>query len=629
VDVAIIAVSAPYVLAIVEECGLKGIPYVVLLSSGFADTASAEGIQRQEEILSCARRHGIHLLGTNSVGFISMAENAYAGFGAFFEYEFKPGQIGFVTQSGGVGGSLLTIIDEEHLNFRYFIHTGNAAETDIENVLDAFIDDERTRILLAYIEGLDNKSNFAQVADRALQAGKPLIVWKAGKASTSGNAVVSHTGRLAGDIDRYRAVFARHGVIEIDDSLDLVDVLRLVEVDCIPKGSRVGVVSVSGGAGVIAADCLAVARNLELATFDTEVQSQISTQLPDFANSSNPIDITAQIFNEPDLFEKVVAVLSRQSQVDVVLACIASVHGEIGAQIAKAIVETHQQVDIPIVVVWASRSELNEEAFGLLDEERIARFRSPERALRALDRIMVVAQARERYTGSQEITKVPSKEVLPLASWKQLTEYEVLEVLRSYGVSVPRQRMIQNGIAATQAQSELGLSVMKLQSPEIAHKAKIGAVKLGISDSASALKAFSELSNIGLEQKSAEIRGIMMQEMMKVGVEVICGYVHDSVLGDFLLCGAGGSDVESKGGMQLITMPASYAELVEGVSSAQISSALADIPRGLEQVVNVLIALQDIVTDNPNQVGELEINPLIVNAEGAFAVDALAVPREK
>lgn len=629
VDVAIIAVSAPYVPAIIEECGLKGIPFVVVLSSGFADTGDAEGVQRQEEILSCARRHGIHLLGPNSVGYISMAENVYAGFGAFFEYEFEAGHIGFVTQSGGVGGSLLTIIDEEQLHFRHFIHTGNAADIDIEGVLDAFIDDEGTRILLAYVEGLDNNSDFARVAERSLQAGKPLIVWKAGKASASGNAVVSHTGRLAGDMDRYRAVFSRHGVIEVEDSIDLGDVLRLVDVDCIPKGPRVGVVSVSGGAGVIAADCLDVATNLNLATFDAEVEMEIAAQLPGFATSSNPIDITAQIFNEPDLFEKVVTVLCRQSQVDIILACVASVHGEIGTRIAKAIVDTHARVDIPIVVVWASRNELNGEAFSFLDEERIARFRSPERALRALDRVMEMANARARCARSQHDGKMPGGVMAPLDSWERMTEYEVLEVLHSYGVQIPRQCVVQNGMAAAQAQSELGFSVMKLQSPDIAHKAEIGAVKLGISDRASALKAFSELTAIGVERKSAEIRGIIMQERVKAGVEVICGYVHDNVLGDFLLFGAGGSDVESKDGMQLIEMPASRAELTERLLSAQISSALAAMPRGLEQVVDVLIALQDIVADNPNQVGELEINPLIVNAEGAFAVDALAVPRER
>jgi acyl-CoA synthetase (NDP forming) len=633
VDVVLIAVPAPHVEGVVRECGEKKIPYAVVLSSGFAD-AGGEGVELQESLVRTAHNYGVRILGPNCVGYISMTHNFYGGFGAFFDYQFASGPVGFVTQSGGVGGGLLTILDERGIRFSHFLHTGNAADIDIETGIEAFVDDPDTNVILAYLEGLANDSRFRDVAERALVARKPIIAWKAGKSARSGTAVVSHTGRMAGDIDRYRAVFEKCGVIEVDDTEDLSDTLKLAQMQCIPHGKRVGIVSVSGGAGVIAADCLEEAENIELVDFKDRTESKIAELLPGFATSRNPIDVTAQIFNEPDLFERVVSAVCEENEVDVIVTCIASVHGEIGETIAQAIADTQEKVGVPIVTVWASRDELNAPAFRILDEKLVPIFRSPERALRALDRVALFGTTLAARDHVEEAP--PSAKGKRLGSGhpvtgderlQRLTEYDTLEMLRSYGVAVPEQRLITDEADVAQALREVGAPVvMKIQSPDIAHKAEIGGVSLNVNTEDDAVAAYRQIMDAAATVGDAEIRGIVMQRKGRSGVEIICGYVKDAVLGDFLLCGGGGTDVENKRDMQLIPMPATSSEIGEKVRRVKAAQEIETRKGQIESVVYVLSALQEFVLDYGDALGELEINPVIINDEGAIAVDALAIP---
>lgn len=627
VDVALIAVPATNVIEVVKQCGQQQIPFAVVLSSGFAD-AGGEGVRLQEALVECANQNRVRVIGPNCVGYISMAQKLYAGFGAFFDYQFAPGTVGFVTQSGGVGGSLLTILDEQGIGFRHFVHTGNAADIDIEQVLDAFIDDSGTQVLFAYIEGLAEQSSFAEVARRALHAGKPLIAWKAGTSAQSGSAVVSHTGRLAGDIERYQAVFRKYGIIQVDDTADLADVLTLARAQCCPSGRRVGIVSVSGGAGVVSADCLETAEYLTLAQLSTQTEARIASVLPSFATSRNPVDVTAQIFNQPDLFEKVVATMCENDEVDLIVACVASVHSAVGERIAQAIKQTSQSVDIPIIAVWASRRELNQAAFELLEAANVPLFRTPERALRAADRLGVLAEARARIARLEE--KSPSGDEGPAGdfNWHRTTEVDVLQQLTTYGISVPRLRMVGSKREAVEAAEAMaGPVAMKIQSPDIAHKAAMGGVRLGIADKQAAATAYQELMEAAANVRDAEIRGVVVQEMVGKGPEAICGYVHDRVLGDFLLCGGGGSNTEVARDVRLIRMPATKEEMQDAFVSTRLGQSLARAKHGVNDVVDVLNRLQQVVIDSENGLNELEINPVIVTSSGCIAVDALAIPR--
>ncbi|MDN3519806.1 acetate--CoA ligase family protein [Aquisalimonas lutea] len=635
VDVALIAVPAPNVEGVVEECGKKGIPYAVVLSSGFAD-AGGDGIELQERLVKTAQKYGVRILGPNCVGYISMTHNFYGGFGAFFDYQFASGPVGFVTQSGGVGGGLLTILEERGIRFSHFLHTGNAADIDIETGIEAFVDDPDTNVILAYLEGLANNSRFRQVAERALVARKPIIAWKAGKSARSGTAVVSHTGRMAGDIDRYRAVFERYGVVEVDDTEDLSDTLKLAQMQCIPHGRRVGIVSVSGGAGVIAADCLEEAENVELVDFKDETERKISELLPGFATSRNPIDVTAQIFNEPDLFEKVVGAVCEENEVDVIVTCIASVHGEVGETIARAIADTQSKVGVPIVTVWASRDELNAPAFRILDEKVVPIFRSPERALRALDRVAafgITLTAREKEKEARP-TELPERldgqyDASQDKQLTRLTEFDTLEMLRTYGVAVPEQRLVTDEGDVSQALKDVGTPVvMKVQSPDIAHKAEIGGVALTVESEDDAITAYRQIMDAASKVSGAEIRGVVMQRKSRPGVEIICGYVRDAVLGDFLLCGGGGTDVEKKRDVQLIPMPATTREIRDKVRRVHAVRKFESQHHQFDSLITVISALQQFALDHAGDLGEPEINPVIINEDSVIAVDALAIARK-
>lgn len=635
VDVAVVAVRAHLVEEVLQACGRKAIPFVVILSSGFAD-AGAEGERHQSRLVDQAKTLGVRILGPNCIGYINLQDAVYAGFGAFFEYDFEPGRVAFVTQSGGVGGAILTLADEAGIRFSHFLHTGNEADLGVGPLLGALLENPGTDVLVTYIESLTSSAEFPALASRALAVGKPLVVWKAGTSEASAKAVVSHTGRLAGSIDRYRAVFRKWGVIEVDDTLDLIDVLTIAQSGRLAAGGRVGVVSVSGGAGVIAVDSLEDARHLTLASFATDTVDKISEFLPGFATSENPVDVTAQIFNNPGLFEDVVRTVYEQGEVDLIVAYLASVHSEVGERVAQAVVEAQRQVALPIVVVWAARESLNQSAFEILRREQIPLFRTPERAMRALDRVGPLVEARnaramDQEAGPARTTPRPSQYSRDIGCGG-VVEHDVLELLRSYGVPVPEQRLLTDASHVADAFTDLGGPVvMKLQSPDVAHKAAVGGVRLKVNDLEVARQSFDDLCQVGEDIADAEIRGVLMQRMVGRGLELICGYVHDDVLGDFLLCGMGGGNVEQLRASILVAIPASRKEIARALDEV-LSSTLAHAEgvevgaEARERCCDIIDTLQQVASDYHGKIRELEINPIIVVRDSVCAVDALAVP---
>ena len=620
VDLVIIAVPAAVVPAVIEQAGAKGIAFALVLSSGFAD-AGEDGRARQADLLACAERAGVRVVGPNCVGFISTHHRNYAGFGAFFDYEFTPGPVGFVTQSGGVGGSLLTIADEQGVRFSHFVHTGNAMDVDIETVLDAWVDDPDVNSMVAYIEGLGDSGNFPSIAQRALAAQKPLIVWKAGQSQASASAVVSHTGRMAGDMERYRAVFDRYGVIEVSDSQDLVDVLKISQEGKRPNGGRVGVISVSGGAGVVAVDSLERARALELVEFPVEVEAAIGAELPGFATARNPVDVTAQIFADPDLFHRVVGVLAQHDAADQILACVASVHSDVGVRVAQAIVDAATSLSVPIVVAWSAREELNEAAFALLADAGIPVFKSPERALQAMDRFTEFARkaAREQAaTVSQPVTAGAT-------SWSRTVEFDVLEDLRGRGLTVPKQALVQTAAAAAKAAAGMTFPVVvKLQSPDVPHKAAAGAIRLNLLTAEDVRDAAEHMLGLAASQPEIEMRGVLVQQMAEPGTELILGYLKDRSLGGFLLLGRGGSGVEEMGDRVLLPLPVSADDVAHALGSLQVAQEAGLSAPATAALVGAVQSLQELVGEASADLAEIEINPVIVRGDTVTAVDALA-----
>lgn len=625
IDLAIVAVAAPRVAAVITECGERGIPFAAVISSGFAD-AGGEGAVLQEQLLQTAAAANVRILGPNNVGFINMAASLYAGFGAFFDYNFNAGPVGFVTQSGGVGGSLLTVADEEGIDFGYFVHTGNAADIDIEGVLEHFLTDPDINTMVAYVEGLGTDAKLKSIAYSALAADKPLLVWKAGQHASSMSAVVSHTGRLAGDIDRYRAIFDKYGVVEVNDSLDMVDVLRLAQRRFRPSGGRIGVVSVSGGAGVVAADYLEGSKNLSLADLGDDTVEKVAALLPSFATARNPIDVTAQIFNEPDLFERVVAVLQENQAVDQILACVASVHSAVGVRVAEAIVVAAETLKLPIVVSWAARDSLNAEAFKLLEAANIPVFRSPERALKAMDSMTSFTDAQARLASLLDPATASGNGPAEKLTWARSVEFDVLNALAGYGVTIPAQRLAATAEEAAAAANEVGYPVaVKIQSPDIPHKAAAGGVRLRLQDASEVAAGTREIFDAVATLDAVESRGVVVQTMAAPGTELILGYIRDAALGGFILCGQGGSDVEAVNDRMLIPTPATSEEILAGLDSLRVFRETKASDAELKKVVGVMAALQQLVADSTDGLQEVEINPVIISGGNVTAVDALAV----
>jgi acyl-CoA synthetase (NDP forming) len=372
---------------------------------------------------------------------------------------------------------------------------------------------------------------------------------------------------------------------------------------------------------VVAADFLETASGLSLADLPEEAVAEIAALLPDFATSRNPIDVTAQIFNEPELFERVVGALTRHRCVDQILACVASVHSEVGLRVAEAIVEARQALGVPIVVAWAARDSLNGKAFRLLREAGIPVFRSPERALRAMDSMMTFYSARSRIA-EIEAPGAPGGDL----AWARSVEFDVLEALAQRGVAVPAQRLAATPAEAGEAAEEIGYPVVvKVQSPDIPHKADAGGVRLHLADREAAEAAAREILARAGDIAGAEVRGVVVQRMAEPGTELILGYLRDTALGGFLLFGRGGSGVEAMDDRVLVAAPAGREEILSRLAGLRIVAQQGIGKDGLNAIADVALGLQELAAASAPGLAELEVNPVIVRAGTVTAVDALAI----
>ena len=337
-----------------------------------------------------------------------------------------------------------------------------------------------------------------------------------------------------------------------------------------PEGGRVGVVSVSGGAGVVAADYLEGSKNLSLADLGEDTVEKVAAPPPSFATARNPIDVTAQIFNEPDLFERVVAVLQENQAVDQILACVASVHSAVGVRVAEAIVVAAETLKLPIVVSWAARDSLNAEAFKLLEAANIPVFRSPERALKAMDSMTSFTDAQAGLVSLLDPASPAGSASAEKLTWARSVEFDVLSALAGYGVTIPAQRMASTPEEAVAAAEAVGYPVaVKIQSPDIPHKVAAGGVRLRLKDAAEVAAGTAEIFN-ACRSASVESRGVVIQNMAAPGTELILGYIRDAALGGFILCGQGGSDVEAVNDRVLIPTPATSEEILAGLGSLRV-----------------------------------------------------------
>ncbi|MBL0419303.1 acetate--CoA ligase family protein [Ramlibacter sp. AW1] len=633
-DLAIVLLGAAHAVQAVAQCGRHHIPFACVIGAGFAELGG-EGERLQAELVAVARQHGIRLVGPNCIGLMNVPDDVFAGFGPIFGMaDLKAGTLSLATQSGGFGFGVVNMADEMGIGFRYAVSTGNEADLTSLDFFDAFIDDPGTRVLAGYFEGIRDAHRLPDVARRALAARKPVIVWKVGDTPEGERAAASHTGNLGGAAALYRAAFDQFGWIAIDDVHELVDCARAFASGKLPVDPNVGIVTVSGGAGVLLADRCAV-QGLRVPALAQATRDRLGAVLPAYASTQNPVDITATVLNDPSLLRKALEIILEDGGVGSLIVVASSVEGPMAESIASELVALDAVTRKPIYVSWNARETRVGGAYRMLHAANVPLYRTPSRccyALAAAHRFSqaLVRHSRDAAAGSAGPVAAGRGSLPPVGN-----EYEAKQFLAAHGLATTAEALARTEQEAVAAARRIGYPVaLKIQSPDIAHKTEAGGVRLHLSDAAAVAAAFHEvLDSARAYAPAARLSGVLVQEMVDGGVETILGVVNDERFGPAVMFGLGGIHAELLQDVVFRFAPISIEAAREMVASirghAVLTGARGCPVTDVEALARAIVCVSGLIESVGDDVAEIDINPLVVlpHGRGVRVVDALVVPK--
>ncbi|MGH7909085.1 MAG: acetate--CoA ligase family protein, partial [Thermodesulfobacteriota bacterium] len=496
-DLVLILVNAARVADILRECGVKGVPYVIIFTSGFSEMGG-EGVGLQRQLTHIAQDHGIGVIGPNCQGMINVADSVFAGFGSVFNADYDPGTVSMVSQSGGFGFSVMNLSSKDGgLPFRQIVTTGNEIGVSTLDFIDYYVNDPKTRIIVGYIEGLKDARRLLEVGNRALDAGKPVLMWKVGNTEQGQLAARSHTANLGGEMALYKAAFRQSGIIQVEDIQDVVDYGRAFGGGRLPEGNRLAIITISGGAGILMTDeC--IARGMRIPELAPETREKLRGFVPAYGSLLNPVDVTAAIFNNTELIGRTLQTIVDDPNVDCVAMINASLQGELAARVGAQIVAGASRTTKPVFLCWSAREEVAPEAYAALDAARIPRYKSPVRCGRAIAALSWYAEARRRRERQREekaatLTSAAARHTLE-GRTADVSEHIAKRILVDYGIPVTREALAPNRDGALAIARSIGYPVvLKVQSPTISHKTEARAVRLGIASDAELVAAYDEV----------------------------------------------------------------------------------------------------------------------------------------
>jgi acyl-CoA synthetase (NDP forming) len=545
-----------------------------------------------------------------------------------------------VSQSGGFGFSVMNLSSKDGgLPFRQMVTTGNEIGVSTLDFIDYYIQDPGTEIIVGYIEGLRDAGRLLEVGNRALDAKKPVLMWKVGNTEQGQQAARSHTANLGGAMELYKAAFRQSGILQVEDIQDVADYGRAFRCGRLPKGNRLAIITISGGAGILMTDeC--IARGMQVTKLAPQTGEKLRSFVPAYGSLLNPVDVTAAIFNNTELIGLTLQAIVDDPNVDCVAMINASLQGELAAKVAAQIVAGASRTDKPVFICWSARDEVAPEAYAALDAARIPRYKSPVRCGRAMAALSWYSEALRRRDHQRREKAV----VLTSATARQLlagrtadvSEHNAKRVLADYGIPVTREELAASKDRALAIARSIGYPVaLKMQSPDISHKTEARAIRLDIKSDAELASAYEEvLSNAHAYKKDARIEGVLVQEMVKDGVETILGVTNDPLFGPAVMFGLGGifAEVLKDVSFRLAPVTPSVArEMVEEIAGYPVLAGARGRPRAdVDALVDAIVRLSALAMDLKDHLAELDINPLFVFAEGkgVKAADALIKPKQ-
>jgi len=634
VEAATITVPAKYVLDVAKECGEKGIKGLIVITSGFSEVGESE---LEEEVVRVANTYGMRVLGPNVVGTLSNSDNLNASFAPFLPLK---GSASLVSQSGALLIAIDAITFTRRIGFDKLISIGNMSDVNFSDMVSWLNEDENTKCITLYIEGLKDGRRFI---NESANADKPIVVLKAGVSEHGAAAAASHTGSLAGAQKIYGAAFEQAGAIQATDLSDLFNCTLALSLQPRMRGDNLLIITNGGGVGVLATDSAENA-GLPLKFAPKAVQEELKNHMPYFGSAKNPVDLTGMAGN--DWYFKSTKFAFAHEWVDglVILYCETAMTDpmEIAKALHRAIKETGI-TDKPVTISFVG-GERSEKAMQWLVENGIPAYNDPDLAVKAMgtlreyDRLQNLKD--EPINNNHDVDKQAALNVIAKVRAEGrtgMTEIESKEVFKAYGLPIVETAMVNNEDEAVEKAEAYGYPVvMKIVSPDILHKSDAGGVKVNIKDEAEVRETYQTiLKNAKAYKADAEIHGVLVQEMAPSSTETIVGSINDSTFGPTVMFGLGGIFVEVLKDVTFRVAPISDKDaeiMLDGIRGAPILDGVrGEGPRDKKALAHILSQYAFMISDLGDEIQESDANPILVYEEGqgVKVVDARIILKEK
>ncbi|MFF4750555.1 acetate--CoA ligase family protein [Streptomyces sp. NPDC002514] len=623
VDLAVLLVADP--LPLVAELAEAKVRFAVAFASGFAETGAA-GATAQAELADAVRASGLRLLGPNT------NLNAFER----FRDDLDGPAIALITQSGHQGRPVFAL-QELGVRLSHWAPTGNEADLETADFISYFAERPEVGAIACYVEGLKDGRSFLLAADRAARHGVPVVAVKVGRTEAGARTAASHTGKLTGADDVIDAAMRQYGVIRVDGLDELQDTAALLARARPPRADGVVVYSISGGTGAHVAD-LATGAGLRLPVLSEGRQAELHQWIPEYLSVANPVDNGGHPVGD-ERGRKIIDAILADPAVGVLICPVTGPFPPLSDRLVRDLVDAAETTDKLVCVVWGSPVG-TEPAYRevLLGSSRVATFRTVGNCLTAvrayLDHHRFTAAYRSPF---DEAPRSPSpsfrKARALLRPGEQLSEHAAKQLLRAYGIRVPREQLVSSAAGAVRAAAQVGYPVvMKASGTRIAHKTELGLVRIGLTSASQVRDAYRELTDTA-RYEDVELDGILVCQMVEAGVEMVVGVTHDDLFGPTVTVGLGGVLVEVLRDTAVRVPPFGEEQARDMVRELR-GRALLDGVRGrppadLDALVEVVLRVQRMALELGGELAELDINPLVVlpKGQGAVALDALAVCR--
>lgn len=625
IDFVLVAVPAKGVIDVMKEAVERRAKTVMIFSSGFGEM-NEEGQRMQDELTRIARESGVRVIGPNCLGVFNSSINFYPTFTSTIERrQPKPGGLAIASQSGAYGSHIFYLADQRGLEMTYWITTGNECDVNVAEAIKLLAENEDVHTICAYAESIKDGDTLIEGLEIARANRKPVVMMKVGRSAVGAEAASSHTASLAGDDKVYDAILREAGCHRARTTEEALDICYTARPRIYPAGKRIGLVTVSGGGGVLMADA-AEDYGLEVAAMPADAQAEMKELVP-FAAPRNPVDVTAQFFNDMTLVPKFTKLMLEQGNYDALIGFWTSVAGSpaISPALRSGLVEALQGHDRKLFIQSLVATP---EICKSYEDEGFPCFEDPSRAVAAMAAIMGFGVAFDK--GRSATPEVPRAKPLPAGA---LGEREAKAALAEFGLPVVEDVLAATADEAATAAARAGGPVaLKIASADILHKTEVGGVALGISGDEAVRQAFNDMmTRVKAAKPDASIDGIIVSPMVEDGIDCILGSKLDPVFGPIVMFGLGGIFTEIMGDVSLRRAPVSEATALEMINELK-GRALFEGARGAKPVDKAMLAkiisdLSVFAAAHRDSAESIEMNPLRVFPDRAVALDALIVKK--